>query len=218
MYHPRCHRQYTAVKRPKYEEEPKAKKPRIKTRKSSDLPETDKQGLLKGRCVFCGKQRKKKKGKEEPLFSMATTGGCDTLVQHAHRSTNDHFKSLIMGGINLIAKEAKCHKSCRVLFMHEAEMPGPNTCTPHNFHKKAFRVLSTFIDEEVIQNNKALLVSSLLDKYKVEYASSGGDPQDLASYTSQNLIRKIQDKFADKVHIKLADQRRGNFIFFYFTH
>lgn len=104
------------VKRPREDKdrEPEAKNLRIETRTNSSLPKTDKQGLLKGKCVFCGKARKKKKGKEESLFAIATKEGCDTLVQRAHLSKNNHFRSLILGGVDLIAKEGEYHGSCRI--------------------------------------------------------------------------------------------------------
>lgn len=208
MYHPSCHRRYTAVKRPKDELGPSKRD----TRSSSVLPKTERHGILKRECIFCGKERKKKRGKEEPLTSIATKGGCDTLLERAHRSTNDHFKSLIMGNIDLIAKEGKYHKSCRWQFMHETEVAETSCATPHDIHKRAFKSLCGFITEQVIQNEKSLMVTSLLNKYKAEYTSNGGDPQDVDAYTTQNLIRKVQDKFGEQVRVKLADNRRGNFI------
>lgn len=56
---------------------------------------------------------------------------------------------------------------------------------------------------EVLSNKKSLLTTSLLNKYKAEYASNGGNLKDIFSYTSQNLLRKVQDKLADKVRIYL---------------
>ena len=102
------------------------------------MPQTDKQGILKGKCVFCGKARKKKKRKEESLFAIATKEGCDTLVEHANLSKNSPFKSLILGGVDFIAKEAEYHGSCRVQFMHETEKHDHNTATPLALHKTAF--------------------------------------------------------------------------------
>ena len=69
-YHPSCYKKYTAVKRPKEalptDDEPATKKAYIETRCSGVLPKSDQQGLLKGSCIFCGKSRKKRNGKEEP--------------------------------------------------------------------------------------------------------------------------------------------------------
>ncbi|XP_048857264.1 uncharacterized protein LOC125724829 [Brienomyrus brachyistius] len=214
LYHPSCHRLYTAVKRPKdgTGSEPQPKKARRETRTNSTLPETGNRGILKRPCIFCGKNRKKKRGKEERLMSVATDGGCDTLVERAPQSRNERFKSLILGDVNLVAKEGKYHKSCRVEFMHETEIARHSKATPREFNKRAFSSLCGLINMEVVQNKKALLVSSLLHTYKLEYTSNGGKPEDISSYSSQNLIRKIQDKFAEKIRVQLADQRRGNYI------
>lgn len=213
MYHPSCHRHYTAVKRPKDADglEPQAKKPRRETRTSSALLQTERHGILKEQCIFCGKERKNKKGQEEKLTSVATVGGCGRLMERAHRSTNYNFKSLIMGDVDVIAKKGKYHKSCRVQFIHETKIAEPSNATPHDIHKKAFTSLCCFINVEVIQNEKSLLVSSLLNKYKAEYSSNEGSPQ-VVSYTSQNLCRKVQDKFGDQVRVQLADKRRVNYI------
>ncbi|KAK4309970.1 hypothetical protein Pmani_018437 [Petrolisthes manimaculis] len=173
---------------------------------------TDKQGLLKGKCFFYGKVRKKKKGKEESLFAIATKDGCDTLVQRAHLSKNNHFKSLILGGVDLIAKEGEYHGSCRVQFMHETERHDHKVATPHDLHKIAFSSLSTFVQTEIIQNGKVLFMSSLLELYKAEYSGSGGDPKEVVTYNSQNLSRKFQYRFGDEIRIAHADMRRGNYI------
>ncbi|KAK3883498.1 hypothetical protein Pcinc_012197 [Petrolisthes cinctipes] len=136
--------------------------------------------------------RKKKKGKEESLFAIATKEGCDTLVQRAHLSKNNHFRSLILGGVDLIAKEGEYHGSCRVQFMHETERHDHKVATSHDLHKIAFSSLSTFVQMEIIQNGKVLFMSSLLELYKAEYSGSGGDPKEVVTYNSQNLSRKFQ--------------------------
>lgn len=214
LYHPNCYRQYTAVKRPREDkaQEPESKSPRIETRTSSYLPKTDKLGILEGKCVFCGKTRKKKKGKEESLIAIATKEGCDTLMQRAHISKNNHFRSLILCGVDLIAKEGKYHGSCRVKFMHETETYAKNDATPHNLHKKAYLSVCSLVQMEVIKNGKVLLMSSLLKLYKVEYSGNGGDPKEVVTYSSQNLSRKFQSTFGEEVRIALAGIRQGNYI------
>ena len=214
MYHPTCHRLYTAVKRSRSGEESESlsKVPRRETRTVSALPKTDKSGILKELCIFCGKKRKKRNGKEEKLTSVAVPDSCETLVERSERSNNAHFKSLVMGKVDLIAKEGKYHKSCRTQFMHETELPGPSKGTSHEIHKRAFASICHYIDTEILKANKCVLVSSLLNKYKTEYCSTGGDPADISTYSSQNLLRKVHDSFSEKVRVQLVDQRRGNYI------
>lgn len=96
--------------------------------------------------------------------------------------------------------------------MHETEWHDHKVATPYDFHKKAFWSFCIFIDTEVIQNGKVLLLSSLLELYKAEYSGNGGNPEEVVTYSSQNLSRKFQSRFGDKVRIALADIRRGNYI------
>lgn len=128
-----------------------------------------------------------------------------TLVQRAHLSENNYFKSLILGGVHLIGKEGEYHGSCRVQFMHETERHDHIVATPYDLHRKAFLSLCTFVLMKVVQNGKVLLMPSLLEHYKAEYSGKGGDPNDLVTYNSQNLSRKLQSKFEDEVGIGLAD-------------
>lgn len=218
FYHPTCYRQYVAVKkRPgDAQEETPSKIPRVETRRASSLPETEHRGILKPNCIFCGKERKRKKGKDEPLIKVSTKDGCRTLVERAARSNNEYFKNLIMSMMSetdLIAKEGKYHKSCRVDFMHETDIKPSNSGSTRDVHKKAYQSLQGFIQQQVIQNKRSLLISSLLNRYREEYCSNGGDSGDVATYTPQNLSRKIQDTFGTKICITLADARRGNFIY-----
>ena len=88
FYHPKCHKLYTAVKRSKErlptESETTAKNVCVETRSISALPKSDHQGLLKGTCIFCGKARKKKNGKEEQRLQISTFAGCDSLCRRVN--------------------------------------------------------------------------------------------------------------------------------------
>ncbi|KAK3892871.1 hypothetical protein Pcinc_003272 [Petrolisthes cinctipes] len=55
-------------------------------------------------------------------------------------------------------------------------------------------------------------MSSLLELYKAEYSGSGGDPKEVVTYNSQNLLRKFQYRFGDEIRIAHADMRRENYI------
>ena len=133
-------------------------------------------------------------------------------MQRAHLSEISYFKSLILGGVYLIAEEGEYHGSCRVQFMHETERHDHKVATPYDLHRKVFLSLCTFVQTEVVRNGKVLLMPSLLEHYKAEYSGNGGDPNDVVTYNSQNLSRKLQSKFGDEVRIGLADTRRGNYI------
>ena len=176
LYHSSpCYKNFTAVKRPACQspDEPPSKKP--ETRKLSSLQKNDAKGLLKGYCIFCGKVRKTINQKPETLSDCLTTDGCDKILAAASRSTNERIKALVSGGIDLIAKEAQYHKSCRRVFFKEAEglqQMQAAQATNRQLHADTFITIAGFIETEVIENGQAMLVSSLFEMYKAEYRVS----------------------------------------------
>ncbi|XP_030837116.1 uncharacterized protein LOC105437992 [Strongylocentrotus purpuratus] len=216
FYHSCCHRKFTAVKRSRdsqqADEEQPAKRQCIQTRRCSVILKSDQEGLLKGTCIFCGKGRKKKHQREEPRLKIATVGGCETISQRVRYSNNERIRSLIWSGVDLIAKEAEYHKSCRISFLKETEDRCPSEDGSHFVsHKKAFASTIAHIQDEVIEKKHTVLLSSLLEMYKKEFIVIA--ERNIPSYTSQNLMRKIKDHFKDNIKTALADQRRGNFIY-----
>ena len=162
-YHPSCRNTYSAVKRPR--ESPSSsdastvsKNPCIETRRESKIPKFDQQGLLKGSCVFCGKARKKRGGKEEPRFKIATWVGCQSISERVRLSTNERIKTLVWNNVDLIAKEAKYHKTCRAVFLKEIEnhvtVEGSGEGTSHSLHQhhnNAFVSIYSYIQKEIIE-------------------------------------------------------------------
>lgn len=81
------------------------------------------------------------------------------------------------------------------------------------YHKKAFTSLLSYIQNDVIGKQRSVLVRDLLAIYREEYISVGGDEVDVQTYTAQNLTRKLKDHLEGQVTVKLADHRKGNFIY-----
>jgi hypothetical protein len=218
-YHSSCQKRFTAVKRRKSDELSPGvsaeKKTKLDTRQTSSMPKSDGRGLLKSECMFCGKARRKRRGVEEPLLKVATTFGTESLRKRAQHTKNERIRSLLRTEVDLVAKEAVYHKSCRAEFDTETNCdatPKPATESRNYFHKVASEATYSYIKEDVLQNRRSVLVSGLMELYKSEYICSGGDEADIQSYTSQNLLRKVKDKFGEGIRVILADQRKGNFI------
>ncbi|KAK3861797.1 hypothetical protein Pcinc_032271 [Petrolisthes cinctipes] len=149
---------------------------------------------------------------QQPLYSTAPA------EQRAELSTNKHVKSLIRSGVDLIAADAWYHRSCRAKFLSKTDRavqkaPMESSVSPQLCHKNASASICSYIQVEVIEEKRSIFVSGLLEMYKAEYISMGGDQADVESYWAQNLQRKTSISFGDKIKIKLADQRRGNFVF-----
>ena len=217
VYHTQCYRTFTAVKRRSSSgpsvHEPTAKLPT--TRQRTFLPATDEKGLLKGTCLFCGKVRKKWNGVDEKLSECLTADGRDAIFAAAPRSNNEQVKSVVRGEVDIIAKEAQYHKSCRRLFFKEADQSVEQSATPRTdrkLHAETFETMRRLIETEVIGNCRAMLASTLIELYRAEYIGCGGDVG-IENYSVQTLMSKIKDRFGARLSISLYDKRQGNFMY-----
>ena len=115
-YHSKCYRNYTAVKRPSTDSKSHSISKTLQTRRNSSMPSSNTEGLLKGSCIFCNTVRKTINRKVEPLSDCLTKDGCKSIYAAAPRSNNERIKALANSEVDLIAKEAQYHKSCRRQF------------------------------------------------------------------------------------------------------
>ena len=215
-YHSKCYRNYTAVKRPSTDSKSNSISKTLQTRRNSSMPSSNTEGLLKGSCIFCNTVRKTINRKVEPLSDCLTKDGCKSIYAAAPRlSNNERIKALANREVDLIAKEAQYHKSCRRQFFKQVEgatLKNKDVST-RQLHSTTFDALSALIEKDVIGNNKAMLSTSILELYKSEFISAGGTTDDIESYTAQALTKKIKEKFGEKISISLYDHRKGNFVY-----
>lgn len=191
-YHLKCYRNYTAVKRPTDYHQCKSPKKKTKTRRTSSMPPSDAKGLLKGLCIFCSVVRKTVHRKVEPLSHCLTRDGYNSIAVAAARSSNERIKALIDSGVDLIAKQAQYHKSCRKEFFKEVEGTSSKNeqVSKNKMHAMTFEIVSDFIEKEIIGNRKAMLVTVILELYKSEFLSEGGKTEEIECYTGQALMKK----------------------------
>ena len=68
----------------------------------------------------------------------------------------------------------------------------------------------TYIEQEIIQKRVPKYASKLMDLYKENFREMwGGEDEDIESYLSQCFIRKIQNRFGDKLMIKKESNKDG---------
>ena len=128
---------------------------------------------------------------------------------------NYSLKGLVPSGVDLRAKEAEYHKSCRVEFLRETDCQEKTAAlnVPRIFHKKAFESIKYYIANEVVLKETPLLITLLLTLYTEEYVTAGGEGGEIEDYANRHLTSKIKEQMSDKVTVKLADQRIGDFVF-----
>ena len=179
------------------------------------MPPSDANGLLKGSCIFGHVGRKTIKRKVEPLSDCLTRDGCASIFVAAPRSSNESVKALIHSGVDLIAKEAQYHKSCRRVFFKEVEgaVSKNEDVSSRRLHSTTFGIISALIEMDIIGNHKAMLSNSIHELYKCEFLNAGGTTDDIESYTAQALMKKIKNTFGDKISVSTNDHRKGNFVY-----
>ena len=214
-YHSKCHKTFTAVKRraSASPSEPPAKV--LETRTTSSLPKTYDRGLLKGSCIFCGKKRKIVNGTEEKLSNCETQNGCEAIFSNARNSNIERISSLARSNVDLIAKEAQYHKTCRRQYFYDtgAQTVQQGPSTNRQLHATTFEIVVAFIETEVIQKQRAMLCTAMLKLYSAEFLSNGGHTEDIESYTTQMLMNKITNRFGESVTVAQYNKRQGNFFF-----
>ncbi len=120
-YHSKCYRNFTAVKKPSTDYRGRSVSKTIQTRRNSSMPPSNPEGLLKGSCIFCNTVRKTINRKVEPLSDCLTKDGCESIYAAASKCNNERIKALANSAVDLIAKEAQYHKSCRRQFFKQVE-------------------------------------------------------------------------------------------------
>lgn len=80
-------------------------------------------------------------------------------------------------------------------------------------HANTFETISDLIETEVIGNGRAMLPTSILELYRTEFLSVGRIIENIESYTVQALMKKIKDKFGEKISLSTYDHRKGNFVY-----
>ena len=101
-------------------------------------------------------------------------------------------KILSLGPNDLIAMEAQYHNSCQRAFIRETKTaPIDEELSSRRAHGIAFQNLSDFIEKEIMNARKPKVAENIMQLYKVEYVSIGGEVEDLETYTQQSHMKKL---------------------------
>lgn len=144
-----------------------------------------------------------------------TLDGYNIIFATAARSSNERIKALIDSGVDFIGKQAQFHKSCRREFFKEVEgtFSKNEKVSKEKVHSMTFEIVSDFIEKEIIGNRKAMLFTVILELYKFEFLRVGGKTEEIECYTGRALMKKIKDKFDDRISISIYDSRKRNFVY-----
>lgn len=152
-------------------------------------------------CIFCGKGRRKSRGEMEGLVKCVTESSESTIKKCA-KEKNDFELIGKIEGVDLRAREAHYHESCRSNYIrnkdtHTTEVSSENA-QKKSAHDTAFRHLCKYIETNVILGCSVVRMSMLKDIY-LQYMEENFPTVYNPDYRNQNLKKKLFSEFRDKL-------------------
>ena len=146
-----------------FEDEAESSKRR---RRSNEYPTGSAILLLSNKCLFCNKQDLKVKGKRQVLVKCVTKTA-DASIKSAAEQKGDEAMSCRIRDIDLVAQEAHYHNDCRQAYTRDqvrhSGSADSETAAVHvlEAHRKAFELLSHYIQENIIEGMKVVRMTML---------------------------------------------------------
>ena len=177
-YHRSCYQRFTNVSRimKRKKEAPNTRsefgESSVKRRRVSQHSASTPSRLLPAdKCLFCDKGRIRKSGKEEHLVKCVTKTA-EGSIKRAAETKQDEFIVLKIKDIDLVAKEAHYHASCRKSYTRSEErhdVPKKEElggqADVEAAHKAAFENLCEHVNASIISGGNVERMSMLRERY-----------------------------------------------------
>ena len=137
------------------------------------------------KCIFC---QKIYHGKDKNLINVSTFQFCQTLERTVNLKNDSNLKLHIGDFSKLMANEAVHHKSCHANYIKIKEK------VPQSERDAAF---AQFLEQ--VEPNLKRGMSTLQALYKNIMNNVSNDPESAATYTSQNLKKRLERHFGDNI-------------------
>jgi len=226
-YHTRCLSNYSAVKRkPEPAAQPPVIEPPTKVTRSklSVGPSVRSTGVFGNECLFCPFERRRSCSSQSASFEtprpISSRNSAAAIIDAAKQQDSDISHNILAISGDLLAKEAKCHNSCKREFIRAgttaAQPPtkdgdAPETSAIRLKHSKAFEELSQFLKKEIAQKRKPLMASTIFNLYREGYLGVGGTVGEFSDYSVQSLMNKV--KKITGIQVDKESNKIGLFVF-----
>ena len=219
-YHVSCYQKFTAVTSPTASvtkctrtDIVEQSVPHLRsTNRTDDYNEMSSSGIFPPNCIFCRSKRKRKKDGTVELL-----GACETLeaaknIQDAADVLQDKDITSKVIGIDLVAKEAKYHHTCKSTFLLRADRTsrtGAGVSIIQQNVTIALKNIHDYIEKSVIVDKRAELLTSLYDRY-LDYCSFA----DEAPMHKHSLRRNIMASFGTQIKVhSQSGKKLGSIVF-----
>jgi len=199
-----------------------ATQPRASGRTSSSISRPAATIFPQDQCIFCGSQRKYKRGsRTAEVLVKCLTELAETTVKQCARKKADFEMLGKIEGVDLIAKEARYHETCRRYYIRKSERrhhSDDETSTGQTSQQlaaydDAFKWLCKYIKEEIITLGKVERMSMLRDRF-LQYMEHVYPDFYNPLYTTQKLKARIMAEFGQTLVFWLPQQRcRSELVF-----
>ena len=167
------------------------------------------------KCIFCGINRKYKKGSRTlEVLAKCLTETAETVIKEAARSKDDFRLLGEIDGVDLIAKEARYHESCRKDYVRKAERTHHSDDEASTgqmseqlaAYADAFQWLCGHIKQDILMSGKVERMTMLRDRF-LQYVENVHPDFYNPLYTSQKLKSRIVAEFGSQLVFWLPQQR-----------
>ena len=197
-YHSSCYKDFTAV--PQYcQGEPESKQTDPEShilRKDVEHSVCDRRGIFEPLCLFCGqktKSTKNKKGNREYLQNIEVKQTEDSIKDAANK-LGDQVLLAKIGSVDLIAKEAKVHHSCRRTYINKANRSTEDSQkVTTSQHDIALESVKSYVKYNLIDNKDAIKLQVLYGIYLDVLENEE------TSYTAQKLCQSLMKEFSNDI-------------------
>ena len=214
-YHSACYSTFTAFQKQKSEAaecmEPSMSSPAFTCTlrsKIEELPPSS-SGILPQTCLFCNHATvsNANTGKKEYLGSCEMDSA-ETNIRDAARILGDDIMLCKISGIDMIAKEARYHHSCKSKYLTRSANMIRKQKTEKSeklqSHEEAFSKLLKYIDTNIIKCVGSTFLTDLHSLY-LDWLDEGND----STYTSQMLSDKIMKAYPDILKKHTISKKSG---------
>ena len=232
-YHRKCYQRFTNIKRfsqkkdenetsisvPAKDSVPEKASSRISGRSTARNPISSL--LFPKTCIFCGLERRSIKGstRKENLATCVTKEAESRIKEVAILSQNYDIIAKVEG-VDLIAREAKYHESCRGKFIRpfshsakkDTESKDPLFGERRAAHDAAFLYLSRYVQKHIIGEGNVLRMTMLRDKYNA-YMEENFPSFHNRDYPTQRVKEKLTAHFGDRINFQQTKNNKSDLVF-----
>ena len=155
-------------------------------------------------CIFCGKNRITKQRKVEKLVKCVTRTA-EESIKRAAEEQQDEDVLLKIQGIDLVAREAHYHNSCRKSYTRREDSRRKDSAVidakaieENNAHATAFQYIALYVQESIIEGSNVERMTMLKEKY--QHFMLENNPKFFnESYKTDKLKSKLIKKFGSQI-------------------